>query len=140
MIGAFAIIAISKFIPTLQANPSLDLEIILPEIISQYLPVGLKGLVLASLLAAFMGTFAAVVNAAPAYVVNDLLKENLYQNKNEKTYVRLSYLVSILIIIIGVTFGFFASSLNSITLWITASLFGGYTAANVLKWVWWRFR
>ena len=36
-------------------------------------------------------------------------------------------------------FGFFATSLNAITLWITASLFGGYTAANVLKWVWWRF-
>ena len=139
MIGAFAIIAISKFIPELQSNPSVDLEIILPEIISQFLPIGIKGLVLASLLAAFMGTFAAVVNAAPAYVVNDLLKQNLYRNKDEKTYVRLSYLVSILIIVIGITFGFFASSLNSITLWITASLFGGYTAANVLKWVWWRF-
>ena len=40
---------------------------------------------------------------------------------------------------IGIFFGFFATSLNAITLWITASLYGGYTAANVLKWVWWRF-
>jgi hypothetical protein len=36
-------------------------------------------------------------------------------------------------------FGFFAKSLNSITLWITSSLYGGYAAANVLKWIWWRF-
>ena len=139
MIGAFAVLAISNFIPELQSNPTLDLEIILPEIISRFLPVGIKGLVLAALLAAFMGTFAAVVNAAPAYIVNDLLKQNLYKGRQEKTYVRLSYLVSAAIILIGITFGFFASSLNAITLWITASLFGGYTAANVLKWVWWRF-
>jgi hypothetical protein len=26
-----------------------------------------------------------------------------------------------------------------LTLWITSSLFGGYAAANVLKWIWWRF-
>lgn len=139
MIGAFAVLAISNFIPELQSNPTLDLEIILPEIISRFLPIGIKGLVLAALLAAFMGTFAAVVNAAPAYIVNDLLKQNLYKGRQEMTYVRLSYLVSAAIILIGITFGFFASSLNAITLWITASLFGGYTAANVLKWVWWRF-
>ena len=35
--------------------------------------------------------------------------------------------------------GFFAESINSITLWITSSLYGGYVAANFLKWIWWRF-
>jgi hypothetical protein len=30
-------------------------------------------------------------------------------------------------------------SINSLTLWITSALFGGYVAANFLKWVWWRF-
>ena len=35
--------------------------------------------------------------------------------------------------------GFFAESINSLTLWITSALFGGYVAANFLKWVWWRF-
>jgi len=41
--------------------------------------------------------------------------------------------------VIGVAFGFYAKSLNSLTLWITSSLYGGYAAANVLKWIWWRF-
>ena len=58
--------------------------------------------------------------------------------KSEKTYVRYGYLTSFLLVLIGIFFGFFATSLNAITLWITASLYGGYTAANVLKWVWWR--
>ena len=35
--------------------------------------------------------------------------------------------------------GFFADSINSITLWITSALYGGYIAANFLKWIWWRF-
>jgi len=40
---------------------------------------------------------------------------------------------------IGITFGFFAASLNTLTLWITSALYGGYACANMLKWIWWRF-
>lgn len=139
MIAAFAVLALVFLTPELSNMSQIDFETILPYSISKFVPVGLKGLLLAGLLAAFMGTFAAVINAAPAYIANDLLKNNLLPNKTEKTYVKYGYLSSLLLVIIGVIFGFFASSLNSITLWITASLFGGYTAANVLKWIWWRF-
>ena len=139
MIAAFAVLALVFLTPELSNMSQIDFETILPYSISKFVPVGLKGLLLAGLLAAFMGTFAAVINAAPAYIANDLLKNNLLPNKSEKTYVKYGYLSSLLLVLIGVIFGFFASSLNSITLWITASLFGGYTAANVLKWIWWRF-
>jgi hypothetical protein len=40
---------------------------------------------------------------------------------------------------VGIGFGFNAGSLNSLILWLSSSLYGGYVAANVLKWVWWRF-
>jgi len=139
MIAAFAVLAIVFLTPDMASNPQIDFETILPNAIASFLPAGLKGLLLAGLMAAFMGTFAAVINAAPAYIANDLLKNSLLPGKNEKTYVRYGYLSSFLLVLIGVFFGFFASSLNDITLWITASLYGGYTAANVLKWVWWRF-
>ena len=139
MIAAFAVLAIVFLTPEMASNPQIDFETILPTAIASFLPTGLKGLLLAGLMAAFMGTFAAVVNAAPAYIVNDLLKNSLLPGKTEKTYVRYGYLSSFILVLVGVFFGFFASSLNAITLWITASLYGGYTAANVLKWVWWRF-
>ena len=139
MIAAFAVLALVYLTPELQRMTDIDFEILLPETISQLVPTGLKGLILAGLLAAFMGTFAAVVNAAPAYIANDLLKKNLIPNKDENTYVRYGYLAAVVIVGLGMLFGFFATSLNTITLWITASLFGGYTAANVLKWIWWRF-
>jgi hypothetical protein len=35
--------------------------------------------------------------------------------------------------------GFFAKDVNSILQWIVSALYGGYIAANVLKWHWWRF-
>ncbi|MDA8658293.1 Na+:solute symporter [Flavobacteriaceae bacterium] len=139
MIAAFAVLALVYLTPDLKQMTDIDFEILLPETISQLVPTGLKGLILAGLLAAFMGTFAAVVNAAPAYIANDLLKKNLIPNKDENTYVRYGYLAAVVIVGLGMLFGFFATSLNTITLWITASLYGGYTAANVLKWIWWRF-
>ena len=139
MIASFAVLAIVFLTPDMASNPQIDFETILPTAITTFLPHGLKGLLLAGLMAAFMGTFAAVINAAPAYIANDLLKTSLLPGKSEKTYVRYGYLTSFLLVLIGIFFGFFATSLNAITLWITASLYGGYTAANVLKWVWWRF-
>ncbi|MFA6335652.1 MAG: hypothetical protein WCX48_08900, partial [Bacteroidales bacterium] len=75
----------------------------------------------------------------PAYIVNDLYKKYIKPDASPKTYVHFSYIASIVLVVIGVGFGFFAKSLNSLTLWITSSLYGGYAAANVLKWIWWRF-
>ena len=86
-----------------------------------------------------MGTFAAFINAAPAYLVNDLYKKYVNPNASDKTYIRYSYLSSLILVLIGLFFGLFATSINSLTLWITSSLYGGYAAANVLKWIWWRF-
>ena len=86
-----------------------------------------------------MGTFAAFINAAPAYIVNDLYKKYINPNGSDKIYIKYSYLSSFLLVFIGVLGGFFAASINSLTLWITSALYGGYAAANVLKWIWWRF-
>ena len=49
-----------------------DFERILPGAINSFLPVGILGLVLTGLLGAFMGTFSGTMNAAQAYIVNDI--------------------------------------------------------------------
>ena len=49
-----------------------DFEKLLPIVLSQYIPAGVVGFLLAGLLAAFMSNFAATINAAPAYIVNDI--------------------------------------------------------------------
>ncbi len=123
-----------------QAGEKPDFEQILPVVIQNpVIPTGLTGLLLAGLLAAFMSTFAATVNAGPAYVVNDIYKRFINPKAPNRTQVRLSYVVSIIVVGIGIAFGFQAENIHKITMWIVGGLYGGYVAANVLKWHWWRF-
>lgn len=74
------------------------------------------------------------------YLVNDIYKRFINPNVDEKTYVRMSYLCSFLVVAVGVAFGLVVESIDSVTQWIVNALWGGYTAANVLKWYWWRCR
>lgn len=120
-------------------GPNMDFELVLPMALGRFVPVGLLGFLIAGLLAAFMSNFAATVNAAPPYFVNDIYKRFINPNAAPKTYVRLSYLASFAVVLIGVLIGWNVTSVNSVVLWIVSGLWGGYTASNVLKWYWWRF-
>ena len=142
LIAGIVVIALVVLSPEMIANPSLtggDLEVLLPKVINFHVPVGIKGLLLAGLLAAFMSTFSAFVNAGPAYIVNDIYKKYFKPEASDRHYIKASHIASFLVVALGVFMGFFADSINSLTLWITSALFGGYVAANFLKWIWWRF-
>ncbi|KXI27784.1 sodium:solute symporter family protein [Paraglaciecola hydrolytica] len=140
MITGLAILALVFFNDELNGmGPDVDFEQILPFALANYVPSGLLGLVLAGLLATFMSTFAATTNAAPAYVVNDIYKRYINPNAPDKTYVYLSYIISIVFVVLGTAIGLFIPTLNGLIMWIVSALYGGYTAANVLKWYWWRF-
>jgi len=140
MIAGFLALALAFYSKDLAAmGANLDFELILPLVIKNFIPVGFMGVLLAGLIAAFMSTYAAFVNAAPAYVVNDIYKRYIRPDADDKTTLRMSYASSLALVAIGIVFGFFVDSIDSLTKWIVASLYGGYTAANVLKWIWWRF-
>ena len=117
----------------------MDFELVLPFALGRFVPTGLLGFLIAGLLAAFMSNFAATVNAAPPYFVNDIYKRFINPNASPRTYVRLSYLSSFAVVAVGVSIGWYVSSVNNVVLWIVSALWGGYTASNVLKWYWWRF-
>jgi SSS family solute:Na+ symporter len=140
MVAGLTILALTNFDTLYKSSiTSPDFEAILSEVLASYVPVGLLGLLMAGFIAAFMSNFAATVNAAPAYIVNDIYKRYINPHAEPKKYVHMSYLASIAVVVIGIATGFFVESINQIALWIVASLWGGYTAANVLKWYWWRF-
>jgi Na+/proline symporter len=140
LITGLTVLALKFFMGDLQAmGPDVDFEQILPFVLKNYIPSGLLGLLIAGLLAAFMSNFAATVNAAPAYVVNDIYKRYINPSAHPKRYVNMSYIVSLIFIATGVSIGFFIPSLNEVIMWLVSGLFGGYTASNVLKWYWWRF-
>jgi SSS family solute:Na+ symporter len=140
MITGLTVLALVFFRQELNAmGTGIDFEEILPYALSNFIPIGLLGLILAGLLAAFMSTFAATVNAAPAYVVNDIYKRYINPNAQRRTLIMMSYVVSFVFVLIGIFFGLHAKDINQVTQWIVSALWGGYTAANILKWYWWRF-
>jgi len=140
LVIGLTVLAAVFFGPDLRSmGPKLDFELVLPMALARFVPVGLLGFLIAGLLAAFMANFAATVNAAPPYFVNDIYKRYIRPGAPPRTYVRLSYLSSFAVVVIGVLIGWNVASVNSVVIWIVSGLWGGYTASNVLKWYWWRF-
>jgi len=141
LIAGLVVLAIVYLMPDLAAmGEDIDFEMILPMAMNRFVPTGLLGILMAGLIAAFMSTFAATVNAAPAYIVNDIYKRYINPNASDKQYVRMSMIISLAVVVVGISFGIFVvESIDSVTQWIVSALWGGYAAANVLKWHWWRF-
>jgi len=116
-----------------------DFEKVLPAAINNFLPVGILGLVLTGLLGAFMGTFSGTLNAAQAYIVNDIYLKYVNPTASNRKIITMNYLTGVIVVATGIVLGFFTKDVNSILQWIVSGLYGGYIAANVLKWYWWRF-
>lgn len=140
MVIGFAVLALLYYDQLdLQTASGVDFERILPSAILQFVPVGLMGLLLAGLMAAFMGTFAGTLNAAQAYFTNDIYLKYIKPRASNRAIRNTNYSAGIIIAIIGISLGFFAEDVNSVLQWIVSALYGGYIAANMLKWYWWRF-
>jgi Na+/proline symporter len=139
MIGGITVLAIHFMGPQFRDTTTADFELVLPWVIREKIPAGMLGVLLAGLLAAFMSTFSATINAGGAYLVNDLYKRYLVKDASQRHYVAVSWMAQILILAVGIFVGFHLASINDITQWIVGALWGGYTAPNILKWHWWRF-
>lgn len=141
MIIGFAVLALLYYdqLDLHDAKGAVDFEKILPAAINQFIPVGLMGVVLTGLLAAFMGTFAGTLNAAQAYIVNDIYLKYIHPTAGDRETVGMNYAVGLVVVVVSIVLGLFAGDVNSILQWIVSALYGGYIAANVLRWYWWRF-
>ncbi len=139
MIAGITVLALAFLMPNLQAMPKPDFELLLPTVLRDYIPAGILGLLLAGLLAALMSNFAATLNAAPAYIVNDIYKRFFNPTMAPKAQVQWSRITSVIVLVIGVLFGALTTSITEVMMWIVGGLYGGYVMANVLKWYWWRF-
>ncbi|HVU97461.1 MAG TPA: sodium:solute symporter family protein [Puia sp.] len=123
----------------LQTPGGTDFEKILPATINSFLPVGLMGVVLTGLLGAFMGTFSGTLNAAQAYLVNDIYLKYINPGASNRRTIYMNYLAGTAVVITGIVLGLFVRDVNTVLQWIVSGLYGGYIASNLLKWHWWRF-
>ena len=115
-----------------------DSEKVMPLVLLQFLPDGLRGVVIAGLLAAFMSTFSSTVNSGASFIVRDLWQPYLRPNADEKQSVRFSYIATILLVLIGLGIGTQATSVAQIWSWMMMALGAGVVVPNVLRWYWWR--
>jgi len=132
--AAVAVIGIVKWGGNL-SNP----ERLYPVVIGTMLPAGIKGLVLAGLLSAFMSTFSSTVNAGAAYLAHDGYQKFLRPTATQDELVRVSKLCSLALIVAGILVGMLASNINDIFEWIMMVLGAAVLMPNVLRWFWWRF-
>ena len=140
MIGGIAVLGLVFFSGELRSmQGGADFEMLMPFVIREFFPVGVTGLVIAGLLAAYTSTFDSTVNSGAAYLVNDIYKRYIDPDATEKKVIWMSYGASILIVVVGIIMGTQAESIHSAMGWIVTGLWGGFTAPNVLKWHWWRF-
>jgi len=143
MIAGITILGLVFFAPDVNTmvagGGKFDFEQILPHVIARFVPVGLTGILMAGLLAAFMSTFDSTVNAGAAYIVNDVYKRYIRPDAPDRRYVHMGYVWSVVLVVVSVLAALRIENIDKTTKWITGLLYAGYIAPNVLKWHWWRF-
>ena len=115
-----------------------DAELVIPQVLQEYLPTGLRGVVIAGLLAAFMSTFSSTVNSGASYIVRDMCQSFWRIADDDHKLIWLSYAATALIVVVGIAIGWNAESITTIWNWIMMTLGAGVLFPNILRWYWWR--
>ncbi|MBL9215042.1 MAG: hypothetical protein JNG83_06160 [Opitutaceae bacterium] len=137
MVVGFAILAVSL---GLEATTAAEAERILPLVLqSEYFPAGIRGLMLAALLAAAMSTFDSTVNAGAAYLVKDIY-EPWRPSAGARELVWAGYGASALIVASGMVIAL-AAGATVLDVWvgIVMLLFPAFLVPFALRWYWSRF-
>ncbi len=115
----------------------VDSEDVLPMVLNQVLPVGVKGLVLAGLLAAFMSTFDSSVNVAASFIVNDMVKP-VWKTATERNLMHVSYAATVAVVGLGIVISLYTERIAAIWNPINFALGAALLAPGVLACYWWR--
>ena len=114
-----------------------DPEMAYPRAMVDFLPVGLLGLMLASLVAAFMSTLTSYINLSAAYVVNDLYRPFLARDRSERHYVTAGRVASLVALSFGVAISIYATTISQLFL-LLLTLGAGIGLVYLARWFWWR--
>jgi Na+/proline symporter len=115
----------------------VDPEIGYIELMLDYLPAGLLGLVVASFLAAFMSTVSTLINWGASYIVNDLYVRWAHPGAGDSERVLVGRLASVGIVALAATAAFFAQDIGTVFRFMIA-IGTGPGAVLILRWFWWR--
>lgn len=102
-----------------------------------FLPVGLMGLVIAALIAAYMSTISTHLNWGSSYLVNDLYQRFIRPDSAEKELVNVGRISTVLLMFIS---GWLALIMQSAldNFQIILQIGAGTGLLFILRWFWWR--
>jgi len=142
IIVALASIVVFPDLESMQDTfPHIDEKIIkndlaYPAMLSK-LPSGLLGLVIASLIAAFMSTVSTQLNWGSSYLVNDFYKRFVKTNASEKELVKMGRIFTIILMILAAILALMLeNALQAFN--IVLQIGAGTGLIFILRWFWWR--
>jgi Na+/proline symporter len=106
-------------------------------VVSQHVPPALRGIVIAGFMAAFMSTIATQLNWGASYLVSDFYRRFIKRDADDKHYVLISRLATVLLVIASAGISVLLSDIRSgwqVVLEVGAGTGGVY----LLRWYWWR--
>jgi Na+/proline symporter len=114
-----------------------DHKLAYPMMVEKYLPAGLRGIMFAAFLAAFMSSVDGLINWGSSYMVNDFYRRFVKKDASQRHYVWIGRLAMVFVLGAGI---FVWSITDSIAdAWkFMAELFSGLGAVWLARWFWWR--
>ncbi|RLJ68672.1 Na+/proline symporter [Lacinutrix venerupis] len=101
------------------------------------LPSGLLGLVLTSLVAAYMSTISTQLNWGSSYMVYDFYKQQINPNASEKKLVFIGRVSTVVLMVLSALLALLLQ--NALQLFEVLLMFGAGTGLIfILRWFWWR--
>ncbi|MHC4709057.1 MAG: sodium:solute symporter family protein [Planctomycetota bacterium] len=132
-LGSLLILPLATAGPQLAADP----ELAYPMMIVEMMPVGLRGLMVATFLAAFMSTMDTHLCWGASYLVNDVYRRFLRRGDTERHYVLASRLALVALVIVAALTAWQMESIRRAWIYII-ELTAGVSLVWLLRWYWWR--
>lgn len=115
----------------------VDHERAYPRLVATLLPVGLKGILVASFFAAFLSTLSTQLNWGASYLINDAYKRFINRTAPERHYVFVAKLLPYALAAGAMAVAFTTQSIGS-SFTIILNLTAGVGPVYLLRWFWWR--
>ena len=125
-------------LPLIGFRGTINPEQILPAVLLNSVPTGVRGMLVVAMFAAMMSCKNGLVNSASAFWVKDIYQNFLRPGARNRELIAMSYLSTLAVVMLGFYFGMIATSINNLWGWIVMSLIAGGLAPGLLRLYWWR--
>ncbi len=114
-----------------------DHKLAYPMMIQKYLPAGMRGIMFAAFLAAFMSSVDALINWGSSYMINDFYKRFVKPGASQRHYIWVARGAMFVVLAGGI--GVWSMTDSLADAWkFMAELFSGLGAVWIIRWFWWR--